>query len=64
MRVIRPKNVDGSLRPYLGHKFDVDDDVVPMRILLVNLDDGNVDTDDKTAGNEAGDDTLVESVEM
>lgn len=56
--------VDVSLRPNFEHKFDVDEEVVPMRILLVNLDDGNVDTDDKTVGNDAGDDTVVESVEM
>lgn len=54
-----------SSRANFGHKFDVDDDVVPMRIRLVNLDEGNVDTDDKTAGNDDGDDdTAVESAEM
>lgn len=57
--------VDVSFRANFWHKFDVDDDDEPMRILFVNLfDDGNVDTDDKIVGNDAGDDTVVESVEM
>lgn len=56
--------VDVSPRPNLEHKFDVDADVVPMRMRLVSLDDGSVDTDDKTVGNDAGDDTVVDSVEM
>lgn len=57
--------VDASHRPNFGHKFDVDVDDPPMRMRLVNLDDGSVDTDDSTAGNDAGDDDIVvESVEM